>query len=429
MTTASVLRHIRASLRDERGSVAIHIGLMMIVLIGMGSLGIETGTLYLDQRKMQAAADAAAVSAAVARATGRPSDFRVEAKAVASSFGFTDGVDGTTIAINSPPARGPNMANSAAVEVIVGQPQELALAKVFRSDTFDVGARAVATVGGGPSYCVLQLDPHARSGFTMNNGATVTLDECGVAVNSDDRRAFSMSGGARLYTPKVSVVGDASVSNGARINPDDALETQQPAVSDPYADVAVPPYSGCSNGEGRTYNWGNWVLTPGVYCDGVRFRNAANVTMKPGIYFIDRGTFEVGGGVKLSGIGVTIVLTSREGEHPATIDIGNGADVELTAPTTGPTAGIVFFGDRLKPDDHDMNTFGGGASITLVGAIYFPRGAVTMENGASNTSDCTQLIAATIELKGGSRFRNNCPQGVSPIVGGAGGGGASRLVE
>ncbi len=74
-------------------------------------------------------------------------------------------MNGTTIAINSPPARGPNMANSAAVEVIVGQPQELALAKVFRSGTFDVGARAVATVGGGPSYCVLQLDPHARVGL------------------------------------------------------------------------------------------------------------------------------------------------------------------------------------------------------------------------------------------------------------------------
>ncbi len=51
----------------------------------MASLGIETGTLYLDQRKMQAAADAAAVSAAMARATGRPADFRVEAKAVAST--------------------------------------------------------------------------------------------------------------------------------------------------------------------------------------------------------------------------------------------------------------------------------------------------------------------------------------------------------
>ena len=428
MIPPPVQRHIRASLRDERGSVAVHIGLMMIVLIGMAALGIEVGSLYLAQRRMQAAADAAAVSAAMARATGRPADFRIEAKAVASTFGYINGVNGTTITVNSPPARGPNSANLAAIEVIVSQPQELALIKVYRSGTFDVGARAVATVGGGPAFCMLQLDGSASRGFTMSNGATVTLDDCGVAVDSDDRWALYMSGGARLNTPKVSVVGDASVSNGARINPGDALETQQPAVSDPYANVAVPSYSGCGNGTNKTYNWGTWIMTPGVYCNGVTIQNAARVTMQPGIYIIDRGTFTIGGGATLTGNGVTIILTSREGGHAATVDIGNGSSVSLTAPTTGATAGLVFFGDRIKPEDNDVNYFRGGASITIVGAIYFPRQAVQFENGASNSSACTQLIAATIEMQGGSRFRNNCPPGVSPIVGGSG-GGASQLVE
>lgn len=429
MRRVALFRFLRMLWRDERGSVAIHIGIVMIVLIGMASLGIETGTLYLSQRGMQAAADAAAVSAAVARATGRPSDFRTEAKAVASSFGYADGVDGTTITVNSPPAHGNHLGDDKAVEVIVSQTQTLSLARAFRSGDFEVGARAVASVGGGPAYCVLQLDAGASKGFNMSNGARVTLDDCGVAVNSADRHALYMSGGSRLYTPKVSVVGDASVSNGARIDPDDALETSQPAVPDPYADVAVPSYSGCGNGTSKTYNWGTWVLTPGVFCDGVRFRNAANVTMQPGVYVIDGGTFEVGGGVKMSGDGVTIVLTNSKGSEPATVEIGNGADVELTAPTTGATAGLVFFGDRLEPGKHDVNTFGGGASITVVGAIYFPTAAVELENGASNASACTQLIAATIELKGGSRFRNNCPPGVSPIVGGSGSGGASQLVE
>ena len=288
----------------------------------------------------------------------------------------------------------------------------------------------MATVGGGPSYCMLQLDGSARRGFTMSNGARAELDECGLAVNSNARDAFYMSGGAKLTTTMVSVVGGNSSSNGAHVYPsDDVVLTGQPAASDPYADVAVPAYSGCANGNNKTYNWGNWVMTPGVYCNGVSFQNAANVTMQPGIYFIDRGTFLVGGGATLKGNGVTIILTSREGEHPATLDIGNGAKVELTAPTTGPTAGIVFFGDRFKPEDHDMNNFRGGTTITVVGAIYFPRGQVTMDNGASNASACTQLIAATIELQGGSKFRSTCPAGVRPIVGGAGGGGASQLVE
>ena len=112
---------------------------------------------------MQSVADAAAYSAAVARATGTPADFRIEAKAVASSMGYTEGVDGTAITVNSPPASGPNTANTAAVEVIVSQPQQLSLITVYRSGDFAVGARAVATVGGGPSYCMLQLDGGASA--------------------------------------------------------------------------------------------------------------------------------------------------------------------------------------------------------------------------------------------------------------------------
>lgn len=426
-----VVRMLRGlSLRhDVRGSVAIHIAIVSTVLIGMASLGIETGVLFLKQRNMQAAADAAAFSAALARASGKPADFRVEARAVAAAYGYVDGKGGTTVTVNAPPNSGPNSANAKAVEVIVGQPQEVSLMRAYRAGEVRVGARAVATVGGGPSYCMLQLDTDARRGFEMDNGARATLENCGIAVNSGDRHAFSMSGGARLYTNKVSVVGRASVSNGARIDPEDALVTDQPAVSDPYADVKSPGFHGCDQGKERTYNWGDWVMWPGVYCEGVTLRNAARVTMKPGLYIIDRGTFEVEGGTVLNGQGVTIILTSSEGEHPATVDIGGGATVNLSAPTSGDMAGVVFFGDRLKPDGHDMNQFRGGADITLTGAVYFPRAAVTFENGAGNASTCTQLIAATIELKGGSKFRSNCPTGVRPISGGAGAGGASQLVE
>lgn len=428
MTPRSVLSHLQALSRDARGSVAIQIGILMIVLIGMASLGIETGTLYLHQRRMQAAADAAAVSAARARATGRPADYRTEAAAVASTFGYTAGVDGTTVTVHSPPEHGPHSGDDKAVAVIVSQRQSPGLARPFYTRDFVVGARAVASVGGGPAYCVLQLDPDAHAGFSMNHGARVTLENCGVAVDSGDRHALYLENGSRLDAPEVSVVGDAALGNGAGIDPAEALARGQPSVPDPYAGVPVPAYSGCGNGDGRTYNHGDWVLTPGVFCNGVRFRNAARVTLQPGLYVVDRGTFEVDGGARLTGDGVTIVLTSRDGEHPATVDIAAGAEIALTAPATGPTAGIVFFGDRLRPGDHDVNSFKGGASLDVAGAIYFPTAAVAFENGANNSAACTQLIAATIDLEGGSRLRNTCPLGVLPIVGGAG-GGASELVE
>jgi hypothetical protein len=120
-------------------------------------------------------------------------------------------------------------------------------------------------------------------------------------------------------------------------------------MSDPYASVVMPTYSGCADGTNKSYGTGTWTLSPGVYCNGVSFTNAAIVTMNPGVYFLNQGSFNVGGAVQLTGTGVTIVLTSSTGSNYATFTIGNGATVTLSAPTSGATAGIVFFGDRNAP--------------------------------------------------------------------------------
>jgi hypothetical protein len=49
---------------SSAGAVAVMTALVLPVLLGMASLGVEVGHWYLDQREMQGAADAAAISAA-----------------------------------------------------------------------------------------------------------------------------------------------------------------------------------------------------------------------------------------------------------------------------------------------------------------------------------------------------------------------------
>ena len=50
---------------------------------------------------------------------------------------------------------------------------------------------------------------------------------------------------------------------------------------------------------------------------------------------------------------------------------------------------------------------------------------MNFNNGISNPSGCTQLIAGTINFQGGAQFSNNCAgTGTSAI-----GGGATLLVE
>jgi putative Flp pilus-assembly TadE/G-like protein len=404
----------------RRGSVAVMMGLLLPIVIGMVALGVEVTYLLYKQRQMQAAADGAALGGALALQSGHPA-LGIEARGMAAFSGFVDGAaDGTTVTVNNPPVSGPQAGKTGGVEVIINQPQTLSLVTLFQDGPFNVAARAVATTGAG-AFCVLQLG--SGGSFKMTNGATANLVSCGLAVDSTSSTALTLSGATVLTAPSVSVVGGGSITNGGMIDPSEALKTSQATVADPYGSIAMPSSSGCGGGTNKSYSTGTWTMTPGVYCSNVSFTNSAIVTMTAGVYFIDRGTFSVGGAVKLTGTNVTIILTSSTGLSYAKVNIGNGANVTLNAPTTGALAGIVFFGDRRAPAANS-NTFGGGATMNFAGALYFPSQTMIFQNGATNPSGCTQLIAQNLQLTGGSKFQNNCPAGVGAI-----GGAGSALVE
>jgi Flp pilus assembly protein TadG len=75
------------------GNVMLLSAIAMPVLVGMAGLAIEAGNWYQTKRSMQNAAD----SAAVAAATNFGARYFHEAKAVTGQYGFTDGVDNTTV--------------------------------------------------------------------------------------------------------------------------------------------------------------------------------------------------------------------------------------------------------------------------------------------------------------------------------------------
>ena len=165
-------------------------------------------------------------------------------------------------------------------------------------------------------------------------------------------------------------------------------------------------------------------ISPGVYCKGLAITNGAIVTMNPGVYIIDRGTFDRRRGRAIDREGVTIFLTPSTGKNLRRCRHRQWRPVNLTAPTSGATAGLVFFGDRDGPlnnttpirrrrrDEHH-------------GSDLFSVAKVTFDNGISNPSGCTQLIAGNIKFTGGARFQNDCANtGMSPI-----GGSTTQLVE
>ena len=65
--------------------------------------------------------------------------------------------------------------------------------------------------------------------------------------------------------------------------------------------------------------------------------------------------------------GVTLVFTGT-GANYATMSVDAASTISLTAPTTGPTAGMVMYGDRNMPLGKPY-TFVFGAALNATGAV------------------------------------------------------------
>src|SRR5574340_690906 len=90
----------------ERGNAVILFGLAVPVLVGAVGLAIDVGQWELANKSLQRAADAAAISAAVASQAGGGAILTSEGKAIAADYGFVDGSGGTKVTVNRPPTSG-----------------------------------------------------------------------------------------------------------------------------------------------------------------------------------------------------------------------------------------------------------------------------------------------------------------------------------
>jgi Flp pilus assembly protein TadG len=406
---------------DCSGASAVVVGLSMTALLGFAGMAVDASVWYTDKISAQGAADAAAYSAGKDIWTGDSATGAVSnAKAVAAKNGFTDGIGGVTVTVNVPPTSGPNTSNSNAVEVIVNKSESLMFAGFYQSSA-SVGARAVALSGStGGGYCVMTIRTGSSTtvstaDLSVNGGAVIDTTNCGVYVDSSGSDALYLTGGAQLKAGNLSIVGNYSTSGGASVTVTGAKTTGAPVMSDPYANVSTPTPGTCATTNAWTKDT---TVSPGTYCNGFKVSGGAAITMSPGVYIIDRGTFDIGssggGGGSITGTGVTIVLTSSTGSDYATASINGGTNVTLTAPTTGSTAGLVFLQDR-RDSSGSSSTINGGAAMSITGAIYFPSQILKYTGGSNTSSKCTQLIAYTINYSGGARFNNDCA-GVGTIA-------------
>lgn len=406
-----ILRQLR---HDTAGATAVITALALSIIIGLAALGSEAAVWYVGKRTMQGAADSAAFSAGTSVMEGVTSStiITAQAKSVAANYGYVDGANSVTVTVNKPPLSGGYTTNASAVEVIVQKPQGVLLATQYAPSSLTIASRAVALSGYVGNGCVVALDKANIADVTDIGNSTLNLAGCSLYIDSPNSSALTLNGSAQITADAAYISGN--VNNPSKITTTNGLHTGVPPIADPYAGVPMPTAGACDYTNYAAPGGTTSIANPGggtkTFCNGLTINSGSTVAFDPGTYVISGGTFKINGGATVTGTGVTFVLTGSGSDY-AQMDIEGGANVTITAPTTGPTAGLAFMQDRNAPviSGSNTNKFTGGSTQSITGAIYFPEQNVTFSgNASSGGAICTQVIGLTLNFNGTSNFNNNC---------------------
>ena len=400
----AVTSSLRELVRDRKGVTAVVAGLGATAIIGFTGLAIDVASWEVTLRKMQGAADQAALAGLTASNAG--GDYNTEAKAVAANYGFVDGQGNTTVTVNP----NYNYNGSSAFEVIISQPQSLMFTGLFLSTAPTAKAIAAANSATG-SMCVMALDTSGKQAIgsvDLTGKTVVNMPNCDLYNDSPAAASTDLVGSSDLSARNIFLSGGYSESGGGTMTASGSLKTYATAMPNPYSGLTIPSYTACTSQQVKN----NTILTPSanlyVYCGGISLSGGATLNLSaPGTYILDQGGLSVDGNSTLTGTGVTLILNNCTGSGCG-VTINGGATVTLTAPTSGATAGIpgVAIWDATTTTQGDK--FDGGGTENITGAIYAPSQPLRFAGGASTTTGCTQLVALTVTFDGNANFGNSC---------------------
>jgi hypothetical protein len=411
MFLRSVLGKLAA---DRRGGVAAIVVVAFPVLIGGVAFAADTIQWTYIKRAIQRQADSAAIAGAFGLAQGSNVN-EIATADIARNNNVT-----LTLApvIENAPTAGPFVGNARAVRVALGTNVRLPFSGYLMRRDVLIPAEATAQVISIGQYCVLALETASVTGISMGGNGTVNLG-CGMMSNSSGSNAVTGFGSSQITATPIAAVG------GLRASENYAAGTELVPYSvpqfDPFGSIPNPTVTRGSN-LGNVGSNQTATLSPGTYA-GMDLKG--NVTLSPGTYYIDGGSFSVGSQAVVTGTGVTIVLSSRNASSQpasiATLNINGGASVNLTAPVagSGTYAGMLFFQDKRAPNVNQTNKINGNSTSKLQGAIYFPSQEIEFTGTTGMDIKCIQLVGRRVKFNGNSTVTNVCPpnSGASAFTG------------
>lgn len=373
------------------------IALGLVVLLGIVALAIDGGSAFVDRRRAQSAADAAALAGALARINGEA--WEKITYQVAAQNGFNN--DGVTnvVQVYSPPADGQNYGNIEYIQVQITAYTKTYFAQVVgisRITNFVEADSRTTTPVKQPMFngaAIVSMAPISDCGsykaFYIHNEATLSITGGGIFINSNNKDCALIeqgSGSIRIMdNHTISIVGGASIQKPKLLTPFPPATGAAPVTVDPLPfympKVTCPNVMAKISEDGESMSAGNWddIFPP----PGVK-------KLGQGIYCLN-SDFILNSDRSLSGSNVTFKI-----EH-GSMRWESGAHVDLEAPVSGDLAGLLIY---QPVNNTSVMVLNGNGDSHVMGTIFAPGAQIRIKGNSSNYGFHSQIIGYLLDVDG-----------------------------
>ena len=403
----------RGFVRDQRGNVMLTFAIVLPVLLGAAAIAVDYSFAASTRTRMQAVADAAALSAARELQMAQTNSDKVAA--VAQNY--------VKSRMSEVSAKTKVDTGALTVQVDLDMDYDLKFGTVVSANKVHLHASATAKMSSGLPLCLLGLDPRTAGTITLQKNARLTAPGCSVYSDSKSPQGLVSKDDAVLRAGSICSAGGKVKSKDSNYSPQPM--TDCPVIADPLASREGPANFNCSYHD-KVVDGSTATLSPGVYCGGLVITHRAQVTLGSGIFVIKDGPLIVNGGSSLKGANVAIYMKGTG----ANLTFAPSSTINLTAPKDGPLAGILIFDDPSgtaapeRPARHDKagkspreHSILSDDARVLLGTIYLPKGRLIIDatRPIADRSAYTVLVVQQLDLYDGPNLYLNSDYGATEI--------------
>ena len=429
--------------KSEKGSTLVIVGGALPLLVGAAGLATDTIQWALWKRQLQRAADSAAIAGVYTRV--KNDDQTAVEGAVSDDLELNQHTGIALLSEEDVQLPADDGDKEDQVSVALEIQKSLPFSSMFMTSAPIIRANATAaSVPGTDEYCVITLEKSAtKTGITIGGNTKIKMS-CGMISNSpSSNSALSNGNSSSVEATVIAAVGGVQASTAWNVGKYDPYTT---AAEDPYGaiDPTATEMAHCAANPPSAPSNGTIAGTNDLCYSDITQNNKTDVLdlgADRTIYITGKnantaGSVNIHGTVKCERC--TIVLTNKAIPNATakigTFDMQSDGQLQISAPKDAAEKykGIAVFQDRRATDTNGTgspNTFNGGGSQVIQGALYFPSQSVTYNGSGTATAVCTRFVTRRIIFSGNSSAENQFEKGSKSGEYGLDGVEGGRLVR